>query len=129
MVSCSISVHPSGGDMARPLRYLLPAAALAVALPVPALAQTSQPEQRRSAPDSVRTLAGLPVFTSDGKAIGTAIAMGLDDDNEPVLVAEIAQTLGLGPTAIAVPTDMFVRKADRVELTLTEAEVYARLGR
>ena len=68
-------------------------------------------------------------FSSDGKEIGTVITTGFDEDNEPVLVAEIAQPLGIGTMAVAVPTSMFVRKGDRVELTLTEAEVNARLKR
>jgi hypothetical protein len=42
-------------------------------------------------------------------------------------VAEIAQPLAIGPTAIAVPIDMFARKGNRIELTLTQAEVNARL--
>lgn len=103
------------------------AAALALALAaVPGLAQTPAPRPQEGAKPQP-SIEGMPLYTSDGKAIGTVIAMGLDDDDEPVLVAEIAQPLGLGPTAVAVPTDMFVRKGDRVELTLTEAEVNAKL--
>jgi hypothetical protein len=126
----------TGGDncgMARSptshCRRLLAAAALglaaAAAMPAaPALAQQGK-RPPAAAPDA--SLAGLPVYTADGKQIGTVITMGLDEDDEPVLVAEIAQPLAIGPTAIAVPIDMFVRKGDRIELTLTEAEVNVRL--
>jgi hypothetical protein len=76
-----------------------------------------------------RTPVGLPLYTSDGKAIGKVIATGVDEDDEPVLVAEIGRTLGLGSRAVAVPADLFVRKPGRIELTLTEEEVKARLGR
>ena len=72
---------------------------------------------------------GLPVYTADGKAIGKIVATGTDEDNQPVLVAEIERALGLGPEAIAIPADLFVRKQGRIELTITEAEVNARLER
>ena len=112
-----------------PLRWLLAAAVLTPALAaVPAMPQA--PAQKPRQPPGQKpqpSLDGLPVYTADGKAIGTVITMGLDEDDKLVLVAEIAQALGLGPTAVAVPTDMFVRKGNRIELTLTEAEVNARL--
>jgi hypothetical protein len=114
------------------LRQRLAAAALTVAVTLaPGMAQTR--EQRSPQPPAARqqqpdpSLAGQPLYTSDGKEIGTILTTGLDEDNEPVLVAEIAQPLGFGPTAVAVPTNMFVRKGTRVELTLTEAEVHAKL--
>jgi hypothetical protein len=110
-----------------PLRRLLAAFILALAA-APVMAQTpaeKHPKPSEAAPPA--SVAGLPLFTADGKAIGTVIAMGIDEDDEPVLVAEIAQALGLGPTAVAVPISMFVRKGNRIELTLTEAEVNARL--
>ena len=113
----------------RRLRSMQAAAlALAALAAMPGLAQApAQRPQEAPGAKPQPSVEGMPLYTSDGKAIGTVIAMGLDDDDEPVLVAEIAQPLGLGPTAVAVPTDMFVRKGDRVELTLTEAEVNAKL--
>jgi hypothetical protein len=112
-----------------PLRCLLAAAVLAPALAAaPAAAQA--PAQKPPQPPGQKpspSFEGLPVYTADGKAIGTVIAMGLDENDKPVLVAEIAQALGLGPTAVAVPVDMFVRKGNRIELTITEAEVNAKL--
>jgi hypothetical protein len=84
--------------------------------------------QQRPAKKSERAAVGLPIYTSDGKAIGKVIATGVDEDNQAVLVGQIERPLGLGPHAVAIPTDLFVRKRDRIELTLTEAEVNARLG-
>lgn len=112
-----------------PLRCLLAAAVLTPVLAaVPAMVQaTAQTPRQQPGQKPQASLDGLPVYTADGKAIGTVITMGLDEDDKPVLVAEIAQALGLGPTAVAVPTNMFVRKGNRIELTLTEAEVNARL--
>jgi sporulation protein YlmC with PRC-barrel domain len=107
----------------RLLHCRLAAAALTLTLAVaPGMAQTPEPGSQPQP-----SLAGQPVYTSDGKEIGTVITMGLDEDDEPVLVAEVVQPLGLGPTTVAVPTKMFARKGDRVELTLTEAEVHAKL--
>jgi hypothetical protein len=101
----------------------VPVLALATAPALPQQPQRQPPSQGHAAP------AGLPLFTSDGKAIGRVIASGIDEDNEAVLVAEIEQPLGIGPKVVAIPNDMFARRADRIELTITEAEVNARLGR
>jgi PRC-barrel domain protein len=111
------------------LRFgLAPALALALTMAPAALPGTAQaPPQKPKQPQP--SLDGLPLYTSDGKEIGKVITMGVDEDNEPVLVAEIAQQLGLGSMAIAVPKNMFVHKGGRVELTITEAEVSARLGK
>jgi hypothetical protein len=110
------------------LRCLLPGAiAIAVAAaPWPTIAQGAKPAQSdKAAPKG--SIEGLPLYSSDGKVVGKVIAMGLDEDNQPVLVAEVERQLGIGPMAIAVPTDMFVRKGARIELTITEAEVATRL--
>lgn len=113
--------------MGLPLRFLLPLAMLSVAPAVtPAAAQGAKPSPPA---ETQRPVAGLPLYTADGKAIGRALAMGVDEDEEEVLVAEIERLAGIGPRAVAIPTKMFVRKADRIELTLTEAEVAAKLGR
>jgi hypothetical protein len=117
-----------GAVMALQWRFRLAAAALAVALAAaPALAEGQQ--QRPAQKKSERAVVGLPVYTSDGKAIGRVVATGVDEDNRAVLVAEIERPLGLGLQAVAIPTDLFVRKRGRIELTLTQAEVNARLGR
>jgi PRC-barrel domain len=76
-----------------------------------------------------RTLVGLPVYSSDGKPVGRILALGVDDGNRPVLVAEIDRPLGIGADAVAIPFDMFVRKPDRVELTITAQEVAKRTSR
>jgi hypothetical protein len=105
----------------------LAAAALTVALAA-AFACAEGPQQRPASRNE-RTAVGLPIYTSDGKAIGRVTASGVDEDNQAVLVGEIERSIGIGPQAIAIPTELFVRKRDRIELTLTEAEVNARLGR
>ncbi|MBO0764627.1 MAG: PRC-barrel domain-containing protein [Hyphomicrobiaceae bacterium] len=105
-------------------------AAAAVALALAGAQATSQDAQRqpRATSQPHQTPAGLPLYSSDGRKLGKVIATGLDSDDEPVLVAEIERPLGIGPQTIAIPTNMFVPRRDRIELTITEAEVNARLG-
>lgn len=114
--------------MALPLQFRLAVAALAMALAA-APAVSESPGQQRPGGKVERTAIGLPIVTSDGKAIGKVVATGIDESNRQVLVGEIERQLGIGPEAIAIPTDLFVRKEGRIELTIDEAEVNARLGR
>ena len=113
--------------MSLPVQTRLAAAVLALAIgAAPAL-----PESPRQRPTGKieRTAVGLPIVTSDGKTVGKVVATGTDEDSQPVLVGEIERSLGLGPEAIAIPTELFVRKPGRIELTIDAAEVNARLGR
>jgi hypothetical protein len=123
----SARVRLRRATMLLPIHCRLAAAALALVL---AGAQAVPQEARRQQPAAPQQQApaGLPLYSSDGKLLGRVIAAGVDNDNEPVLVAEIQRPLGIGPQAIAIPTDLFVQKRDRIELTITEAEVNARLG-
>jgi hypothetical protein len=112
--------------MALPSQFRLAVAALALTLAAaPAVPQSPQ---QRPAAKVERTAIGLPIVTADGKAIGKVVATGTDTDNQPVLVGAIERQLGIGPEAVAIPTDLFVRKQGRIELTITEAEINARLG-
>ena len=104
-------------------------ALIVLAIVLAATPVISQYRQQRPAAKADRGLVGLPIFSSDGKEIGKVLATGIDDDDQAVLVAEIARPLGIGADAVAIPTDMFVRKANRIELTITDAEVRDRLAR
>jgi PRC-barrel domain len=111
------------------VRYVLAALAavvVALAATAPAAAQHSR---KPAAGQADRALVGLPLFSSDGKRIGRVLATGTDDDDQAVLVAEIAWPLGIGSHAVAIPSDLFVRKAGRVELTITAAEVAERISK
>ena len=90
-------------------------AALAIALAAPPA--TSRHQQEPPAVAGDHTLVGLPVFTSDGNSIGMVIAIGTDESDKAVLVAQIERSLGFGSDLVAIPGDMFVRKADRIELS------------
>jgi PRC-barrel domain len=109
------------------VRYVL-AALVASALALgPAEPAAAQQHRKPGAGEAGRALVGHPLFSSDGKRIGRIIAMGVDDSNETVLVAEIERPLGIGSAAVAIPFDMLVRKAGRLELTITAAEVEERM--
>jgi hypothetical protein len=125
--------HPStmptsgGAVMSLPVQTRLAAVALALAIAAaPALPESPR---RRPAGKIEGTAVGLPIVTSDGKTMGKVVATGTDEDNRPVLVGEVERSLGLGPEAIAIPTNLFVRKPGRIELTIDAAEIDARLGR
>jgi hypothetical protein len=116
-----------GATMPLLLHCRLAAAALALVLAgAPAVPQDAR--RQPPAPPQQQAPAGLPLYSSDGKLLGRVIAAGVANDDEPVLVAEIQRPLGIGPQAIAIPSDMFVQRRDRIELTITAAEVNARLG-
>lgn len=103
-------------------------AVLAVALAVaPVVAQHKQKPPAASKAD--RALVGLPIFSSDGKRIGRVLEAGIDEDDQAVVIAEIERPLGIGSDAVAIPPEMFVRKSNRIELTITAAEVRDRLAR
>jgi PRC-barrel domain len=126
-------VPPNGNSAARPL-FVGPArrglsAFTVLAIVLAATPVISQYRQQRPAAKADPGLVGLPIFSSDGKEIGRVLATGIDDDDQAVLVAEIARSLGIGADAVAIPTDMFVRKGNRIELTITDAEVRDRLAR
>lgn len=104
-------------------------AAVALALALTGAHAAPQDAQREPVAPQQQAPAGLPLYSSDGKMLGRVVASGLDDDDQPVLVAEIERPLGIGTRAIAIPASMFVRKGKRIELTITAAEVGARLGR
>ena len=115
----------------RSLRHIVAAFGLAVATPLtvlPALAQQSgaqQTEPQRAEPqqaEPARGPIGLPIYTSDGEHLGEVIQV-ISYGDKPALRAEIGSFLGLGVTTAVIPANMFNRKADRIELTMTAAEV------
>jgi PRC-barrel domain len=110
------------------VRYIF-AALVALALAGPAGPGAAQQSHKPAAGEAGRALVGRPLFSADGKRIGRIIAMGVDDSNEPVLVAEIDRPLGIGSEAVAIPFNMLVRKAGRLELTITAAEVEERIAK
>jgi hypothetical protein len=101
----------------------LAAAALAVAI---AFGPTVQPVLAQQGLDESaeprRPLIGMPVYTSDGRQLGEVIQVGRQND-QPALRAEIGSFLGLGSTTVIIPTNMFQQRGNRIELSMTAAEV------
>lgn len=108
------------------IRPLLAAGALAVALAAtPLLAQQNQPQQGQTPSPQMeqgKAMVGLPVFSSDGQKLGEVIEVGQSGGQEAIR-AEMGEFLGLGSTAVVIGADIFQKKADRIELSMTAAEV------
>src|SRR5262245_33651802 len=114
------------------IRPLLAAGALVVALAAaPLSAQQSQPQEGQSPPSQMeegKAMVGLPVFSSDGQKLGEVVEVGLSGGQEAIR-AEMGEFLGLGSTAVVIGADIFQKKADRVELSMTAAEVKDTISR
>jgi hypothetical protein len=74
-------------------------------------------------------LYGLPIFTSDGVRVGVVAETGTDNDGRLVLLSELERPLGIGMQIVAIPLELIVIHADRVDLFLTAAEVRERLSK
>jgi len=103
------------------------AATLIVALVV--VAPAGEQERTPLTNNAARAAIGLPVFSSDGKQLGKVVAKGIDEDDQPVIVAEVERPLGIAPRLAAIPTYMLVQRPDRIVLTITAEEVANRLFR
>lgn len=117
---------------------LLAAGLLGIALaaqPVPAQqTEPSRPEQSKPpAPAEQqqvdKDMIGMPVFSSDGQRIGEVTEVGELPGGHKAIRAEIGQFLGLGSTPVVIASDMFEKKADRIELAITAAEVKESVSR
>jgi hypothetical protein len=105
------------------VRRALAAGILAAALASsPAMAQPAPPPAPAEA-----TLVGLAVYSSDGQRLGQVTHAGMSG-NQPAVRAEIGNFLGLGPSAVIITADSFVQKPDRIEISMTAAEVKDRLS-
>jgi len=100
------------------LKHALAGFALVVAFAATqVLAQQGQPP---ATPES--SLVGLPVYSSDGQKLGEVTAAVTAAGKTAVRV-EMGAFLGLGPSQVLVDDGVHQRKGDRVELTMTAAEV------
>jgi hypothetical protein len=104
------------------LRTLLAAGLLGATLAAaPASAQQSQP----ATPPAAHTdsnLVGLPVYSSDGHKLGDVTEVGTFGGKR-MLRAEIGTFLGMGPSPVLIPVDMFEHKSDRIEVAMSADEV------
>lgn len=105
----------------------LPLAAVGIALMLTmsaAQAQESpsppgnQPPAAQVDPASV----GLPVYSSDGHKLGQITEVGTAGGQQAVR-AEMKEFLGGGSASVVIDANILQKKADRIELALTAAEV------
>jgi hypothetical protein len=110
----------------RRIRTIAAAVAIATTAPVavmPALAQQSDTQQSETqAAEPTTSAVGLPIYTSDGEHLGEVVQI-ISFGDKPALRAEIGNFLGIGTTTAVIPANMFQRKPDRIELSMTAAEV------
>jgi len=90
---------------------------------LPASAQQSLPPTTQ--PEAA--LVGLPVYSSDGQKLGEVTGTS-GSGSRPALRAEMGTFLGLSPSIVLIDAEVFQKKADRIELTMTAAEVKERIS-
>ena len=73
-------------------------------------------------------LIGLPVYSSDGQKLGQITEVGTSL-GRPAVRADMDEIVGIGPRSVVIAADIIQQWSDRVELTLSAAEVRARLFR
>jgi hypothetical protein len=104
------------------LKLLLAAGVVAAGLAgTPVLAQQSQQAQPPAA-EVQPPLVGLAVFSSDGEKLGQVTQVGMAS-GQPAVRAELGGFLDMAPSAVVIPASMFEQKPDRIELSMTAAEV------
>jgi len=102
------------------IKLPLAAAALAVALTgSPSLAQQADPP---AAAQAQPPLVGLAVYSSDGEKLGQVTQVG-SAAGQPAVRAELGGFLDVAPSAVVIPANMFEQKPDRIEISMTAAEV------
>ena len=105
------------------LRSFFAVASIAVALAMaPAQAQqapTDQPPAAQAEP----ALIGLRLYSSDGQELGEIKEVGKSSSGQQAVRAVINETLGVGSVSVVIDTELFQKKADRIELAMTAAEV------
>jgi hypothetical protein len=110
------TLSPQESLMSKLALFIVVAAALLLS---PAFAQQHS-AQRKS------TLVGLPVYSSDGQKLGEVTDEGRTGGKATVR-ANMRTFFGSGPNIVLIDTDVFKTKADRIELTMTAAEVREKL--
>jgi len=106
------------------LRSRLAAAIVALAVtacPVAAQQQAPSPETGPGVRADA-ALVGLPVYSSDGQRLAQISEVG-SAGGRPAVRAEMEESLGIGSHNVIIFADAFQHKNDRIELSMTAAEV------
>ena len=79
----------------------------------PVAAQQTPPAENQPEVQADATLVGLPIYSSDGQRLGQIADVR----------AEMEESLGIGPRTVIMFADALQQKNDRIELSMTAAEV------
>jgi Golgi apparatus protein 1 len=72
------------------------------------------------------TLAGLPIYSSDGMKVGEVIRVKTGLDGRPQMIqAEIGSLLGLGTSMVLISPDEFESRVDGIQLRIPAEQVRA----
>jgi hypothetical protein len=99
------------------LRSFLVGALALVLAAGPGFAQERQPPAAQ-----MESLVGLAVYSSDGQRLGEIKQVGMPG-TQPAARADIGGFLDVAQSAVVIPINMIVQKPDRIELSMTAAEV------
>ena len=88
----------------------------------PVAAQQTPPAENQPEVQADATLVGLPIYSSDGQRLGQIAEVG-SSRGQPAVRAEMEESLGIGPRSVIILADTFQQKNDRIELSMTAAEV------
>jgi sporulation protein YlmC with PRC-barrel domain len=114
----AVAQEPAGEKAQIPSAVAPPAATEAPSQPNPDIA--TSPDSKSA--DS-EALTGLPIYSSDGKKIGSVTAFRLDANGRvQALQAEIGGFLGFGSKKVEIGSASFQRQGDRVALSMTAEE-------
>ena len=90
----------------------------------PTLAQQAQPPPAQIQPEVI----GLAVYSSDGEKLGQVTHVGTAA-GQPAVRAELGGFLDVAPSAVVIPATMFEQKPDRIQVSMTAAEVKETLAK
>ena len=79
-------------------------------------------QERQLPAAQMESLIGLAVYSSDGQRLGEIRQVGLSG-TQPAVRADIGGFLDVAQSAVVIPINMIVQKPDRIELSMTAAEV------
>jgi hypothetical protein len=88
----------------------------------PVAAQQAPSGENQPGVRSDATLIGLPVYSSDGQRLGQVAEVG-SSRGRPAVRAEMEESLGIGARSVIIIAEVFQQKNDRIELSMTAAEV------
>ena len=89
-----------------------------------AAAELRSPSQQASPQQQQRSLAGLPIFSSDGVKVGEVGAVKTGLDGRPQMIqAEMGSFLGLGTSTVLITPDELESRSDGLQLRMPAEQI------